>query len=169
VGFETGPFQIPTQPRPRKTKLAGQRPSPAASPAPPPAWIYGRRGCRQTPRRQLAISFSRAPPARNPNPSFLSRRAPAQSLLSAVTATAVSPLVHLLHLRSPLSASPSPLRRLRGRVLLVPLSLRLSHSHGNARSRHLGACAPARRVLHSSVLPLSTPPVLHSSLPQRRK
>jgi hypothetical protein len=126
VGFETGPLQFPTQPRPRKyeihktVKQAGQRPSPVASPARP----------RPRPRGYITPRSPRpspeAPPTRNPNPSFLSRRALAQSLLSAATATAVSPLVHLLHLRSPLSASPSPLRRLRGRVLLVPLSRTLA-------------------------------------------
>jgi hypothetical protein len=44
-----------------------------AQPQAPPAWIYGRRGRRQTLTRHLIL----APPARNPNPSFLSRRAPA--------------------------------------------------------------------------------------------
>jgi hypothetical protein len=151
---------MPTKIRNTQTaKQAGQRPSPVASPAPPPAWIY-HRGPRPSPDAQTpSHSHAPRPPVTLTLVSYraahpLSRSSPLRlrppSRLSSISSI------------SGLRSRP-PLRRLRGRVLLVPLSLGLSHSHGNAGSRHLGACAPARRVLHSSVLPLSTPPVLHSS------
>jgi hypothetical protein len=125
VGFETGPLQFPTQPRPEKYEIHKQPNRPASGPAQSQA-PRGRALARVDISHRGPRPSPEAPPTRNPNPSFLSRRALAQSLLSAATATVVSPLVHLLHLRSPLSASPSPLRRLRGRVLLVPLSRTLA-------------------------------------------
>jgi hypothetical protein len=154
VGFETGPLQFPTHENTKYTKQSNRPASgPAQSQAPrgrAPARVdishRGLRGHRQKPRPPVTLtlvsyraahSLSRSSPLRLRPPSRLSS-------ISSISGLRSRPL----HLRSGASVDVSS----------SSLCLGLSHSHGNAGSRHLGACAPARRVLHSSVLPLSTPP-----------